>query len=78
MRGKVRESGCGASGGLFRMQCLWPEAVRVGLNGSQVNRPELATDLAQPEMEGEGLMYRRKKFTNQLIMETSWRTCRSN
>ena len=74
----MRESGCGESGGLFSLQCLWPEAVRVGLNSSQVNRPELAPDLAQPEMEGEGLTHRRKEFTNQIIMETSWRKCRSN
>lgn len=47
----MRESGCGAPGGQLSLQCVGPEAVSAEFNSSQVNIPQLATELAHPAME---------------------------
>ena len=49
-KGERRESGCGEPGGQLRLQCIGPEAVSAEFISSQVNIPQLATELAHPAM----------------------------
>ena len=53
---------------MFSLECIWPS----GKLPSK-HPPKLASALTQPAVEGEGLKYKRKRFTDETIVETPGR-----